>query len=206
MRRISILCAVLIMFVLGTTSALAKGPKEGKGNKGGGKGKDAAVKEAAEKGKAPTAKEAEAGEDKVKAEKRKAEKQAKATKEKAEDEAEEAKEEAEKKAEKAKKEKGKAKDKDDDDKAAGKGKGENKGKSQKDAARAKQFEREAAKHETRKARLAEMLKVAEGKSDEKAVGRIQKLIDREQSRFEKKNKKMTERSSKKEAADDADED
>ena len=34
--------------------------------------------------------------------------------------------------------------------------------------------------------------MAEGKGDDKAVGRIQKLIDREQGRYDKKHKKMTE--------------
>ncbi|MHC5159522.1 MAG: hypothetical protein ACYSN8_05770 [Planctomycetota bacterium] len=187
MKRISILCAVLVMFVLGSSAALAKGPKEGKG-------KPDTARAQAEKGKGKVSKEAEGSEEKVKAEKEKAEKKAKAAKEKAE-KAKEQSEEA-----------------DDDDKAAGKGKGKSaaakgkgKGKGQQGAARAKQIEHEAQKHETRKARLEEMLKVAEGKGDDKAVARIQKLIDREQGRFEKKNKKMTERGSK-EAGDEVDED
>ena len=204
MKRISILCAVLVMFVLGSSAALAKGPKEGKG-------KPDTARAQAEKGKGKVAREAEASEEKVKAEKEKAEKKAKAAKEKAEDDVEEAEKKAEKvKKEKAEKAKEQSEEADDDDKAAGKGKGKSaaakgKGKGQQGAARAKQIEHEAQKHETRKARLEEMLKVAEGKGDEKAVGRIQKLIDREQGRFEKKNKKMTERGSK-EAGDEVDED
>jgi hypothetical protein len=46
-----------------------------------------------------------------------------------------------------------------------------------------------------------MLKVAQDKGDEKAVGRIQKLMDKETSRYEKKNTRMTERASKEAAAD-----
>lgn len=241
MKRISILCAVLVMFVLGTSTALAKGPKEGKG-----KPATAGVK--AEKSKAEVVKEVEAGEEDVKAAKENAEKKTRkittrdpktgktSTREVeiSEKEIQEAKKRSrtmetrkpkpgektrtvtirdpktgrmvtkqvpvvDKKEAKAAKEKA-------DDKAKGKGpstsSGQGKGKDQKAVALAKQLGHEQTKHETCKARLAEMLKVAEEKGDDKAVGRIQKLIDREQSRFEKKNKKMTERGSKKDADDD----
>jgi hypothetical protein len=203
MKRILLLISITTLLILGSSVALAKGPKEGKG-------KPATAGAKAETGTDKAAKEADAGEEKMKTAKEKAQKEAKAAKGKAEKEGKAAKEKAEKKAEevkeksKAKKEKAKAKggkDDADDDAAVGKGKG--KGKGQKGAAQAKQFEHEAQKHETRKARLAEMLKVAQDKGDDKAVGRIQKLIDREQGRYDKKHAKMTERGSK-EAGDDDD--
>ena len=58
---------------------------------------------------------------------------------------------------------------------------------------ARQFEHEAQKHETRKARLAEMRRAAEEKGDDKAVERIQMLIDREQNRYDEKYARMTEK-------------
>ncbi|MHC5161521.1 MAG: hypothetical protein ACYSO4_00130, partial [Planctomycetota bacterium] len=95
------------------SAALAKGPKEGKGNKGGGKGKPSTVTEVAEKakGKAPK----EAAEKEHKAAKEKAEKQAKAAKEKAEKDAEGAKEKAEKRAEEAREKAEKAKEKSEEE-------------------------------------------------------------------------------------------
>ena len=80
-------------------------------------------------------------------------------------------------------------------------KGKGKGKAQKGEAMAKQLEHEAAKHEKRQERLQKMLEVAEGKGDEKAAGRIQSLMDKENNRYAKKQTRMMERQNKGDSGD-----
>ena len=65
-----------------------------------------------------------------------------------------------------------------------------------------QIEHEAQKHEALKAWLAERLKVAQDNGDEKGMAQIQKLIDKEQSRYDKKQAKMVERQAEEAAGDD----
>jgi len=124
-------------------------------------------------------------EEKTKAAKEKAGKEAKAAKEKTEDEA----------GDDAEKAAGQAKGKEKSAQAKGKPEGTGLGKDQKAAALAKQMQHEDQKHAARQARLAEMLKVAQNKGDDKAIGRIQTLMDKENSRYDKKHAKMTGRGS-----------
>ncbi|MHC5183156.1 MAG: coiled-coil domain-containing protein, partial [Planctomycetota bacterium] len=68
-----------------------------------------------------------------------------------------------------------------------------------------QIEHEAQKHEALNAWLVERLKVAQDNGDEKGIARIQKLIDNEQSRYDKKQAKMGERETEEAGGDDNDE-
>ena len=229
MKRIILLVTVTTVFIFSSSAAWAA-PKEGKGKpdtpgvqaeKGEVKaaktvdagqekmkaGKEKAEKEVkavrekgadeAEKSKEQAAKKTEAVKEKGNAAKEKAVKETKAVKEKTEDEADE---DAEKAAGQ-----GKGQGKEKADEAKGKPEDKGLGKDQKAAALAKQLQHEDQKHAKRQARLAEMLKVAQDKGDEKAIARIQSLMDKENSRYQKKSTKMAERGTQEkiEKADDA---
>ncbi|MBC8378095.1 MAG: hypothetical protein H8E62_02885 [Planctomycetes bacterium] len=69
-------------------------------------------------------------------------------------------------------------------------KGEGKGKAQKGGTLQERIQHEEQKHATRAERLEQLLEKAEADGDEKMVQRIEKLMAKEQARYEKKLGKM----------------
>jgi len=182
MKRLVSVLVVLTFFVLSSSVVLAKG-----GGNGQGKGSDAAG--SVEKGKGKAVQEAISTEETMRTQKQNAEKEITVKKEKAQ--GQEKATERKMKAEKEKVQNQEKAPKDADD-AGGKGKD----KAQKGEALAKQITHESTKHQKRQERLQKMLQVAQDAGNEKAVGRIQKLMEKESNHYQRKNTKMTERTDK----------